>query len=218
MARRKHKDHKASIAQRSAGATPLPAALPGQLPSAQASGVIDLTEQNFAASVDGHPFAVIGIWAPSSAPSRAFASSFAAAAARNPDALFAKVDAEAQRAVVEQFEITTLPALIIFRSNIIVYAKASMLQAQELDEVVNTARALDMQEVRRKVVNVSPVALGAAGTAATDPATTATDERLLSIETRRRPGRDKGRVRPGLRGAHASQPRHLHGLAPARRL
>jgi thioredoxin 1 len=187
MARRKHKDHKASIAQRSTGATPLPAALPGQLPSAQASGVIDLTEQNFAASVDGHPFAVIGIWAPSSAPSRAFASSFAAAAARNPDALFAKVDAEAQRAVVEQFEITTLPALIIFRSNIIVYAKASMLQAQELDEVVNTARALDMQEVRRKVVNVSPVALGAAGTAATDPATTATDERLLSIETHLRP-------------------------------
>jgi thioredoxin 1 len=187
MARRKHKDHKASIAQRSTGATPLPAALPGQLASAQASCVIDLTEQNFAASVDGHPFAVIGIWAPSSAPSRAFASSFAAAAARNPDALFAKVDAEAQRAVVEQFEITTLPALIIFRSNIIVYAKASMLQAQELDEVVNTARALDMQEVRRKVVNVSPVALGAAGTAATDPATTATDERLLSIETHLRP-------------------------------
>jgi hypothetical protein len=62
-----------------------------------------------------------------------------------------------------------------------------MLQAQELDEVVNTARALDMQEVRRKVVNVSPVALGAAGTAATDPATTATDERLLSIETHLRP-------------------------------
>jgi thioredoxin 1 len=168
MARRKHKDHKASIEQRSAGAPPLPGALPGQPPSAQAPGVIELTEQNFAASVDGHPFAVIGIWAPSSAPSRAFASSFAAAAARNPDALFAKVDADAQRAVVEQFEITTLPALIIFRSNIIVYAKASMLQAQELDEVVNTARALDMQEVRRKVVSVNPVTIGDPNPAATD--------------------------------------------------
>src|SRR5436190_6252947 len=167
MAKRKHKDHKASVVQRSAGATLLPAALPGQPPSAQAAGVIELTERNFAASVDGHPFAVIGIWAPSSAPSRAFASSFAAAAARNRDALFAKVDADGQRSVVEQFEITSLPTLIIFRSNIIVYAKA-MLQAEELDEVVNTARALDMQEVRRKVVSVSPVAVG-------DPSPSATD-------------------------------------------
>ena len=186
MAKRKHKDHKASVVQRSAGATLLPAALPGQPPSAQAAGVIELTERNFAASVDGHPFAVIGIWARSSAPSRAFASSFAAAAARNRDALFAKVDADAQRAVVEQFEITSLPTLIIFRSNIIVYAKA-MLQAEELDEVVNTARALDMQEVRRKVVGVSPVAVGAPDTPATGPATTATDDRLLSIETHLRP-------------------------------
>src|SRR4051812_9447685 len=167
MARRKHKDQKASVAQRSAGATLLPAALPRQPSSAQAGGVIELTERNFAASVDGHPFAVIGIWAPSSASSREFASSFAAAAARNPDALFGQVDADAQRAVVEQFEITSLPTLIIFRSNIIVYAKA-MLQGQELDEVVNTARALDMQEVRRKVVSVSPVAVGDPHPSATD--------------------------------------------------
>ena len=186
MARHKHKDHKASTPQRSPGAPP-PAALPGQPLSAPTLGVIELTEQNFAASVDGHPFAVIGIWAPSSVLSRAFASSFAAAAARNPDALFAKVDADAQRAVVEQFEITSLPTLIVFRSNVIVYAKAGMLQAQELDQVVNTARALDMQEVRRKVVSVNPVAIGDAGTPTTAPVVTATDERLLSIETHLRP-------------------------------
>src|SRR6185295_16700385 len=56
--------------------------------SADTPRVIELTEQNFAASIDGHPFAVVEFWAPSSAPCRAFAPILAAAAARNPDVLF----------------------------------------------------------------------------------------------------------------------------------
>ena len=129
--------------------------------SADTPGVIELTEQNFASSIDGHPFAVVDFWAPSSAPCRAFAPIFAAAAARNPDALFGRVNTEDQRAIGAQFNIRSIPTLMIFRGNIIVCAKAGALQAAALEEALGAARALDMEQVQRKVVGVDGVALGA---------------------------------------------------------
>src|SRR4051812_43429734 len=104
-------------------------------------GVIELTEQKFAASINGHPFAVVDFWAPSSAASRAFAPIFAAAAARNPDVLFARVNTEDQQAIAAQFNIRSTPTLMIFRSNIIVFAKAGTLDAAALDQVLSATRA-----------------------------------------------------------------------------
>jgi len=164
--------------------------------AAHIPGVIELTEQNFAASINGHPFAVVDFRAPSSAPCRAFAPIFAAAVARNPDVLFAQVNAEDQQAIIAQFNIRSIPTLMIFRSNIIVYAKAGALEARSLDEVLGGARALDMEEVRRKVARVDAVALGAptAPTSAVD-APAAADASLLSIETY---------LRPSLRGPRSA--------------
>jgi thiol-disulfide isomerase/thioredoxin len=189
MKRPKQKHQKpASNAQRSPGATPRIVSL-SSVPTPLATlGVIELTEQNLASSIDGHPFVVVDFRAPSSAPSRAFASTFAAAAARNPDVLFGKVDAEAQRAMVAQFNIRSIPTLVIFRNNIIVYAKAGVLEAGALNEVLGAMRALDMEEVRRKVVSVSTVALGVPGTpkAGADAQATAAPS-PLSIEAYLRP-------------------------------
>ncbi len=156
--------------------------------SADTPGVIELTEQNFAASINGHPFAVVDFWAPSSVPCRAFAPTFAAAAARNPDVLFAKVNTEDQQAIGAQFNIRSTPTLMIFRSNIIVYAKAGALEARTLDEVLGATRALDMEQVRRKVTKVDAVALGAPIAPTTDvDAQAAADPSLLSIENFLRP-------------------------------
>jgi thioredoxin 1 len=188
MTRRRHEDHKAAATRhRSAEPPQAVAALPRESATAGAFGVFELSQENFASSIDGHPFAVIDICAPSSPLCRAFAPIFAAAAARNPDVLFARVDADAQQAMVQQFNITAIPTLIIFRSNVIVYAKAGALQAAELDEVLRVTRALDMDEVRRKVVGVDAVAPGvpAAPTAGAD-AQDAGDAQL-SIEAHLRP-------------------------------
>ena len=156
--------------------------------SADTAGVLELTEQNLAPAIDGHPFAVVYFWAPSSAPSHALAPTVAAAAARNPDVLFARVDAEKHPAIGAQFNVRAIPTLLIFRSNIIVYAKAGALQAAELDQVLGAARALDMEEVRRKVVSVDEVALGTSSAPSTNGGSqAAADTSLLSIETYLRP-------------------------------
>ena len=116
-----------------------------------APGILELTEENFAASINDHPFAVIDFWAPWCAPCRAFAPTFAAAAAKHPDVLFAKVDTEAQQAIGAHFNIRSIPTLMVFRNNIIVFAEAGALPASALDQVLNAARELDMEQVKSEI-------------------------------------------------------------------
>lgn len=119
--------------------------------SADTPAVLELTEQNFTSSINDHPFAVIDFWAPWCAPCRAFAPTFAAAAAKHPDVLFAKVNTEEQQAIGAHFNIRSIPTLMIFRDNIIVFAEAGALPASALEEVLDAARGLDMEEIRREV-------------------------------------------------------------------
>jgi thioredoxin 1 len=113
--------------------------------------VAELTKENFASSIDGHPFAVLDFWAPWCGPCRAFAPVFAAAASRHPDVLFAKVNTEDEQDLAAQFGIRSIPTLMIFRDNIIVFAQAGALSASALDQVLAAAKDLDMGAVRREV-------------------------------------------------------------------
>ncbi|HEY8623936.1 MAG TPA: thioredoxin domain-containing protein [Casimicrobiaceae bacterium] len=116
-----------------------------------ATSILELTSDNFGKSIDDHPFAIVDFWAPWCAPCRAFAPVFAAAAARHPDALFAKVNTEDQQEIAAQFGIRSIPTLMIFRDNIIVFSEAGALGAGALEQVLAAAKALDMEAVRRSV-------------------------------------------------------------------
>ena len=87
-----------------------------------------------------HPLAIVDFWAPWCAPCRGFAPVFAAAAARHPDVLFAKINTEAEQALAAQFDIRSIPTLMIFRDDIIVYAEAGALPAAGLEQVLTAAR------------------------------------------------------------------------------
>ncbi len=113
--------------------------------------VIELTRDNFADSINDHPFAVVDFWAPWCAPCRAFAPVFAAAAGKYPEVRFAKVNTEDQQELAGHFNIRSIPTLMIFRDNVIVFAEAGALPASALDQVLTSARALDMDAVRREI-------------------------------------------------------------------
>ena len=112
--------------------------------------VVELTKENFAQSIDGRSFAVVDFWAPWCGPCRAFAPVSAAAAGRHPHLLFAKVNTEEQQELAAHFHIRSIPTLMIFRDNFIVFAEPGALSAGALDEVLVAAHTLDMDEVRRE--------------------------------------------------------------------
>lgn len=110
-----------------------------------------LTTDNFAQQVQGDGITLVDFWADWCGPCKMFAPVFESAAQENPDITFAKVDTEAEPALGQALNITSIPTLMAFRDGILVFAQPGALPARDLDSVIEQVRKLPMDEVRAKV-------------------------------------------------------------------
>jgi thioredoxin 1 len=115
------------------------------------SATVELTSANFEEVVSGNDFVLIDFWASWCGPCRMFAPIFEKAAEKHPDLVFAKVDTEAQPELASAFEISSIPTLMIVRDRVAVFAQPGALPEQALESVIEQARRLDMDEVRKSV-------------------------------------------------------------------
>jgi thioredoxin 1 len=116
-----------------------------------AAGTVELTAENFVAAVRKEGILFVDWWAAWCGPCRAFAPTYEKVAQAHPEIVFGKIDTEAQRELAGTYQIRSIPTLMIFRDSILLYAEAGMLPAAALEELIGKVKALDMDEVRRKV-------------------------------------------------------------------
>jgi thioredoxin 1 len=65
--------------------------------------------------------------------------------------VFAKVNTEQEMDLAQAFQIQSIPTLMVFRDNILLYSQPGALSAPQLDDLIAQVEALDMAEVHRQM-------------------------------------------------------------------
>ncbi|HEV3293705.1 MAG TPA: thioredoxin [Streptosporangiaceae bacterium] len=112
---------------------------------------VELTGENFASVVGGADLALVDFWAAWCGPCRMFGPVFEQASEANPDAVFGKVDTDAQQELAASFGISSIPTLMIIRDGVVLYAQPGALPATALTELIAKAREIDMDQVRATI-------------------------------------------------------------------
>ncbi len=112
---------------------------------------IELARENFEETIGKNEIVVVDFWAPWCAPCRSFAPLFEAASDKYPGVVFGKVNTDAEPALAGHFAIRSIPTLMVFREQVIVFFQAGALPAEGLASVIDQARALDMKTVHQQI-------------------------------------------------------------------
>jgi len=112
---------------------------------------VDLTAENFEEKVNGSDITMIDFWAPWCGPCKSFAPTYEEVSENHPDVMFAKVNTEDEQALGAQFNIRSIPTLMVIRDNIVIFSQAGALAKPALEDLIKQIKDVDMDEVRAAV-------------------------------------------------------------------
>ncbi|MDF1654327.1 MAG: thioredoxin family protein [Coxiellaceae bacterium] len=110
--------------------------------------ITELTEDSFDAFVEKHDLIVIDFWAEWCGPCKGFAEVIKLAAEQHGDVAFASVDIDKEKGLAEEFNVRSVPWLMILREQVAVYDESGALPAQALDDLIEQARNVDIAKLK----------------------------------------------------------------------
>jgi thioredoxin 1 len=111
--------------------------------------IITITEQNFDSVVAEHDLLVVDFWAPWCAPCQTFNAIVDKLDEELVDISFAKINIDEQPELAKEFDVQSVPAVMILRTQTVVFAQSGLLPADALRELIDQASKLDPAELKK---------------------------------------------------------------------
>ena len=105
---------------------------------------VQLNAQDFEKTITDNNLVFVDFWATWCGPCRAVGPTFEAASEENPDIVFGKVDIDANQDLASAAGIQAVPTLMIAKQGQIIFKQAGALRAEDLDDLIAQAKALDV--------------------------------------------------------------------------
>jgi len=112
---------------------------------------VDVTADNFNEIITNNDFVIVDFWAPWCGPCKGFAPLYDELSEKYPDIIFAKVNTEEQQALAGEFQIRSIPTIMIFREQIIMFSQPGAPQGSQMEQIIEQVQGLDMDEVKKDI-------------------------------------------------------------------
>ncbi|GEC11816.1 MULTISPECIES: thioredoxin [Glutamicibacter] len=111
----------------------------------------NVSEDEFAQLIDENDIVLVDFWAAWCGPCRNFAPVYEQTSEKFPDVVFAKVDTEAEQGLARAANVTSIPTIMAFRENVLVFSQAGALNQTQLEDLVTAVKGIDMSEVHKQI-------------------------------------------------------------------
>jgi thioredoxin-like negative regulator of GroEL len=110
--------------------------------------IVELSFENFGQVTYREGIVLVDCWAPWCRDCSDLADVFRDAAERHPEHTFATLNAHDERELRASLQIQNVPSLMLFRDGVMLFSQPGSYDAELLDEIVEHAASLDMEQVR----------------------------------------------------------------------
>ena len=112
---------------------------------------IDITAKTFEETIEKNDIVIVDFWAEWCGPCKNFSPIYEDVSKKHEDIIFGKIDTETEQELAGHFQIRSIPTLMIFREQVVLFSQPGMLNAQQLEEVIGKIKDIDMKKVHEEI-------------------------------------------------------------------